>query len=68
MGGGKGIVPQIQASQQLTDLPVIGFDANEIVGTGQSFKSSVLKNAQQNEFTTVNNLDDLMNILRPRGN
>jgi len=67
VGGGKGIVPQIQTSQQLTDLPVIGFDANGIVGTGQSFKPSVMKNAQQNGITIVNNIDDLMNILRPGG-
>lgn len=68
VGGGKGIVPQIQTSQQLTDLAVIGFDANGIVGTGLSFKPWVLKNAQQNGITIVNNLDDLMNILRPGGN
>ena len=65
VGGGKGIVSQIQTSQQLTDLPVIGFDANGIVGTGQSFKPSVMRNAQQNGITIVNNLDDLMKTLRP---
>ncbi|RRH79948.1 hypothetical protein EH244_31245 [Variovorax beijingensis] len=67
VGGGKGIVPQIQTSQQLTNLPVIGFDANSVVGAGQSFKPSVMKSAQQNGITIVNNVDDLMSILRPKG-
>jgi YD repeat-containing protein len=63
VGTGKGIVPQIQQSQQLTNLKVIGFDANGITNSGQSFKPSVMRNAQQNGITIVNNVDDLMRAM-----
>jgi LysM repeat protein len=63
IGGGKGIVGQIQTSQGLTDLDVIGFDANNIAGTGQAFKPSVLNNAKKNGITIVNNIDDLLRTL-----
>ncbi|OZI15805.1 hypothetical protein CAL18_17685 [Bordetella genomosp. 7] len=62
-GGGNGIVKQIQTSQQLTDLPVIGFDANKLAGMNRSFKPSILHSAQQNNITIVDNVDDLMKLI-----
>lgn len=64
IGGGKGIVGQIQTSQELTNLKVIGFDANQIIGSNQSFKPSIMMNAQQNGITIVNYIDDLIGILQ----
>src|SRR5690606_41520414 len=62
-GGGNGIVTQIQTSQQLTDLSVIGFDANKLAGMNRSFKPSILNSAQQNNITIVDNVDDLMKLI-----
>lgn len=66
IGGGKGIVPQIRTSQALTDHQVVGFDANELVGTGQKFKASVLRSARDNGITIYNNVESLLQALEKK--
>nr|WP_315381311.1 hemagglutinin repeat-containing protein [uncultured Sphingomonas sp.] len=63
VGGGKGIVGQIVTSQGLTDYPVIGFDANGLAGTSQSFKITVLRNAQQKGIEIHNDVDALIKAI-----
>jgi hypothetical protein len=60
VGGGKGIVPQIQTSQGLTHYPVVGFDANGLIGSGRTFKPTVMRNAQQNGIQIYSDVDSLM--------
>jgi hypothetical protein len=59
-GRGTGIVPQIQLSQTLTDLPVIGFNANGVVGRPRSFSVHVMRNAQNHGIVVVDSVPDLL--------
>lgn len=51
---------------ELTDHQVVGFDANELVGTGQKFKASVLRSASDNGITIYNNVESLLQALEKK--
>jgi len=50
-------------SQELTDLTVIGFDANTLIGRSRMFKPSVVKAANRSGFTVFNDVEDLLKAL-----
>ncbi len=65
VGSGKGIVKQIQTTQSLTDLEVVGFDAGLLLGKREAFKGAVMKNAQQENIFITNDIEVLLNKIGP---
>ena len=65
VGSGKGIVKQIQTTQSLTDLEVVGFDAGLLLGKREAFKGAVMKNAQQENIFITNDIEALLRKIGP---
>ncbi|WP_181259156.1 RHS repeat domain-containing protein [Pseudoduganella armeniaca] len=65
VGSGKGIVKQIQTTQALTDLEVVGFDVGKLLGKRDAFKGSVMKSAQQEGIFITNDIESLLSTIGP---
>ncbi len=65
LGTGKGIVTQIQNTQSLTNLEVIGFDVGKLLGKNQSFKGSIMKDASQKDIFITNDVNVLLKKIGP---
>lgn len=65
LGTGKGIVSQIQTTQSLTNLEVIGFDAGRLLGKNKSFKGSIIKDASQKDIFITNDVNVLLKKIGP---